>query len=154
MEFTDAQLAEQPVGYWTGAVRTAVVRYINARLGELGLTQPHWWAIYQLGESRRRLTRDELLTLVSQQRPYVDVSALEPAIDDLLGSQRFGLDGAGRLGLTEAGTDLRDQVLVLLPEVRARIHDGISEEDYVLVVKVLRRMLSNIGGDTGFDQAG
>ncbi|MEU9013888.1 hypothetical protein AB0D12_29805 [Streptomyces sp. NPDC048479] len=154
MEFTDAQLAVQPVGYWTGAVRTAVVQYINDRLRELGLTQPHWWAIYQLGVSRRRLTRDELLTLISQQRPYVDVSTLEPAIDDLLGSQQFGVDEAGRLGLTEAGTTLRDRVLVLLPEVRARIHDGISEEDYVFVVKVLRRMLSNIGGDTGFDQAG
>ncbi len=91
---------------------------------------------------------------MSQQRPYVDVSTLEPAIDDLLGSQQFAADEAGRLGLTEAGTVLRDRVLVLLPEVRARIHDGISEEDYVFVVKVLRRMLGNIGGDTGFDQAG
>ncbi|WP_030269253.1 hypothetical protein [Streptomyces sp. NRRL B-24484] len=154
MEFTDAQLAEQPVGYWTGAVRTAVVHYINDRLGELGLTQPHWWAIYQLGESGRRLTRGELLTLVSQQRPYVELSALEPAVDDLLGDRRFDVDEAGRLGLTEAGTALRDRVMVLLPEVRARIHDGVSDEDYVLVVKVLRRMLANIGGDTGFDRAG
>ncbi|MFF1920177.1 hypothetical protein ACFVW8_06315 [Streptomyces sp. NPDC058221] len=153
MEFTDAQLAEQPVGYWTGAVRTAVVQYINDRLGELGMTQPHWWAVYQLGENRR-LTREELLTLISQQRPYVDLSTLEPAIDDLLDSQQFGVDEAGRLSLTEAGITLRDRVLVLLPEVRARIHDGVSDEDYVFVVKTLRRMLSNIGGDASFDQAG
>jgi hypothetical protein len=83
----------------------------------------------------------------------VDISTLDPAVDGLLGSQHFGVDVAGRLGLTESGTTLRDRVLVLLPEVRARIHDGISEEEYVFVVKVLRRMLANIGGDTGFDQA-
>ncbi|MCX3062138.1 MarR family winged helix-turn-helix transcriptional regulator [Streptomyces beihaiensis] len=153
MEFTDAQLAQQPVGYWTGAVRAAVVQYINGRLGELGLTQPHWWSIYQLGESRSRLTRDELLERVSRQRPYVDVSTLGPAVDDLLGSEQLRVDEAGRLSLTETGTALRDRVLALLPEVRAQIHDGISEEDYVFVVKVLRRMLGNIGGDTGFDQA-
>nr|AEU17891.1 putative regulator MarR/SlyA family [Streptomyces antibioticus] len=154
MEFTDAQLAAQPVGYWTGAVRAAVVQYINDRHAELELTQPHWWAMYHLGESGERLTRDGLLALMAKVRPYVDVATMEPAVDDLLARQLFGCDAEGRLELTPSGIELRTRVLVLLPEVRARIHDGISDEEYVSVVKVLRRMLANVGGDTGFAQTG
>jgi hypothetical protein len=31
--------------------------------------------------------------------------------------------------------------------VRARIHDGIGDADYVTTLKVLRRMIRNVGGD-------
>jgi hypothetical protein len=84
MEFTDAELAAQPIGYWSGAANTAIIQHINDRMGELGVTQRHWWSLYQVGESDKGLTRQELLTLMRRIRPYVDASTMEPAIDDLL----------------------------------------------------------------------
>ncbi|GAA0667519.1 hypothetical protein GCM10010193_18960 [Kitasatospora atroaurantiaca] len=150
MEFTDAELAVQPIGYWSGAANAAVIRYINDRMGELGVTQRHWWTLYQVGVSGTGLTREGLVTLMRRIRPYVDASALEPAVDELLGRELLSLDGEGRLRLTDPGAELRDRVMKLLPGIRAQIHDGVSDEDYVRVVKVLRRMIGNVGGNADF----
>ncbi|WP_267898532.1 hypothetical protein [Actinomadura sp. WAC 06369] len=37
---TDAELAAQPVGYWTGITSHKIVGYLRAELDRLGITQP------------------------------------------------------------------------------------------------------------------
>ncbi|MEC4018594.1 hypothetical protein [Streptomyces sp. H27-D2] len=34
--------------------------------------------------------------------------------------------------------------------MRARIHDGVSDEEYASAVKVLRRMITNVGSNAKF----
>ncbi|MGW6935356.1 MarR family winged helix-turn-helix transcriptional regulator [Lentzea sp. NPDC054927] len=146
-DFTDAELAQQPIGYWTGAAKTAIAAFINGRMATLGMSQPHWWTLHRVGEHPKTL--DDLLAVMRRTRPYVDAASLVPAVEDLLASGHLDRAG-GTLHLTPAGDALRDQLRAQLGETLARVHEGVSTDDYVLVVKVLRRMIANAGGDPGF----
>jgi hypothetical protein len=149
--YTDAELAAQPVGYWTRAANTTVVGYISSRLGELDVTQHHWWTLAHLGQSNKGLTREETIALIERIRPYVDHTKMAPAIDDLLAREMLAPDTEGRLQLTDAGVQLRDHVKALQINSRTHIHAGVDDEDYVTAVKVLRRMIGNVGGDADYD---
>lgn len=146
-DFTDEELAQQPIGYWTGAAKTAIAAFINKRMAALGMTQPHWWTLYRIGETPS--TRDDLLRLMRRTRPYIDAESLVPCVEELLllGHLR---DQDGVLHLTPTGSELRDRLQKQLSETLSLVHRDVSTEDYVVVVKVLRQMISNSGGDPGF----
>ncbi|WP_027501960.1 hypothetical protein [Rhodococcus sp. UNC363MFTsu5.1] len=56
-------------------------------------------------------------------------------------------DATGRLRLAEPGRQAHALVKEQLPGVRREIHAGIDDADYVTTVKVLRRMILNVGGE-------
>ncbi|MET7486113.1 MarR family winged helix-turn-helix transcriptional regulator [Streptomyces sp. NPDC005538] len=150
-EFTDDELIAQPVGYWTLAAREVIAGHINARLGELGVAQPHWWTLYRLGEVEEGLTGERLNALMRHTRPYVDTAdTIEPAVEDLLASGHVSVTDDERLRLTASGQELRARLLELLPHVRDEIHEGIDDKDYLTTVRVLRRMIGNLGGNADF----
>ncbi|OAH13033.1 MarR family winged helix-turn-helix transcriptional regulator [Streptomyces jeddahensis] len=151
MEFTDAELLTQPMGYWTGAANQAIVGHINASLHQLGIAQRHWWSLYRVSESEHGLTREDVAKKIVEVRPYVDASVVGSAIDDLLERGWLEADFDGRLTLTGAGStalvQIRDDVI---PGALARVREGVSDEEFVLTIKVLRRMIGNVGGNTDF----
>ncbi|WP_222866005.1 hypothetical protein [Micromonospora sp. AP08] len=55
-------------------------------------------------------------------------------------------DSESRLWITEAGEQARVDLKTHAPAIRARIHQGIDDADYVTALKVLRRMIENTGG--------
>jgi len=152
VEFTDDELIAQPVGYWTLAARQAVEGHINNRLGEhLGIRQPHWWTLYRVGETEEGLTRDELAERIHYTRPYVDpATTVLPAVQDLLDSGHLTLTDSGRLQLTGPGREMRGQLIELIPRVLGEIHEGVDDKDYATTVRVLRRMIRNVGGNADF----
>ena len=58
-------------------------------------------------------------------------------------------DGEGRLHITPAGEDARAGLNQHVPALRARIHEGIDDADYVTALKVLHRLIRNTGGSIG-----
>ncbi|MFC8623814.1 hypothetical protein [Streptomyces anulatus] len=56
-------------------------------------------------------------------------------------------DDGQRLHLTDTGEAARVRLRELATEVRAEAHQGISDEEYVAALKVLRRMVANIEAD-------
>jgi hypothetical protein len=46
----DAELVRQPIGYWSWAAYSSVVGHIRKALATVGLTQPQWWVLNQLGD--------------------------------------------------------------------------------------------------------
>ncbi|QLH21607.1 MarR family winged helix-turn-helix transcriptional regulator [Streptomyces sp. Rer75] len=151
MEFShsDTELIRQPIGYWSWAASKAVVTYIREGLSEFGLSQPQWWTLNQVhdgGEDGR--TRAEVRAVL---QGYLDVgAALEPEIDALLDRGLLtatATAAAERLHLTPEGRALRARAAERQVGMRARIHDGIPDEDYVATLKVLQRMIHNTGGE-------
>lgn len=51
-----------------------------------------------------------------------------------------------RLWITESGDRARADISAHAPAVRAAIHQGIDDADYVAALKVLHRMIRNVGG--------
>ncbi|MFD3971400.1 MarR family winged helix-turn-helix transcriptional regulator [Streptomyces cyaneofuscatus] len=142
----DAGLARQPIGYWSWAAHEATVTHIRAALAEHGLTQPPWWVINQLiGAEEDGRDRAELAAFLGG---YLNTGAdgIEAAVDELLGRGLVTQDDGARLRLTPEGRALREQTYARVVRAREEIHEGVSDEEFVAALKVLQRMIHNVGG--------
>ncbi|MFD9859438.1 MarR family winged helix-turn-helix transcriptional regulator [Streptomyces alboflavus] len=145
---SDAELVNQPIGYWSSAAGKAVVHHIRTMLAENGLTQPQWWILNQvIGHENGRDRREVVQVL----RGYLEFGEgpLEHDIDSLIGRALLTQDpdiANAPLRITEAGTELQKRVAALQGQTRAEIHEGIDDADYVRALKVLQRMIHNVDG--------
>ncbi|GIJ35035.1 hypothetical protein [Micromonospora sediminimaris] len=55
-------------------------------------------------------------------------------------------DQEGRLWITKAGEEARLSLKRHAPAIRAHIHKGIDDADYVTTLKVLRQLIQNTSG--------
>ncbi|MGW5738228.1 MULTISPECIES: MarR family winged helix-turn-helix transcriptional regulator [Streptomyces] len=141
---SDEDLIDQPVGYWASAAGEAVVHHIRTMLAEAGLTQPQWWILNQIDTEGGR----DKTAVVATLRGYLNTGdgALLHDISALHDRALLTEDIGGRLRLSEEGRRLRDETAGRQGKVRAEIHEGISDEEYVRTLKVLQRMIHNVGG--------
>lgn len=148
MEYSDAELAQQPVGYWTGAAHEAVIRYIGGEHAKAGVTQRHWMTLNALLRSEGGLSRQEVTDALSRyMTPQIgDVSSYPAVLDDLVDRGWLSEGPDGRLTLTGSGHAGRARVAERAESVRAHLHQGVTDEEYVTAVKVLRRITANAGG--------
>jgi hypothetical protein len=147
-DLSDADLAAQPAAYWTGVAYEALIAFTRARQAELGFTQPQYWLLRNL--SKRDLSADgegmTIAELRQAMRTYLRGEDDLPAeASVLLARGWLRRDDDGRLWITEAGDEARAGLARHAPAIRARIHDGIDDADYVTTLKVLRRMIRNTG---------
>ncbi|GAA3061180.1 hypothetical protein FHS39_001163 [Streptomyces olivoverticillatus] len=145
MEYShdDAGLVSQPIGYWSWAASDAVVTYIRTELSQFGVTQPQWWVLNQVMSGENGRTREQVTAVL---KGYLGVGdALGPEIDGLLEEGLLVLDDE-RLRLTTEGRDLQRRIAERQRGIRGVVHDGIDDEEYVRTLKVLQRMIHNVGG--------
>ncbi|MER6140344.1 MarR family winged helix-turn-helix transcriptional regulator [Streptomyces sparsogenes] len=145
----DAELAAQPAAYWTGVAYEALIAFTRAQQAELGFTQPQYWLLRNLSKNDlspdgHGMTLPELQQAMSGYlRPEDDLAA---EADVLLERGWLTRDGEGRLWITEPGDEARARLKRHAPAIRARIHQGIDDADYVTALKVLQQMIRNTGG--------
>ncbi|WP_405665098.1 MarR family winged helix-turn-helix transcriptional regulator [Streptomyces sp. NBC_01166] len=141
----DAGLARQPIGYWSWAAHDATVTHIRAALAEHGLTQPPWWVLNQLIDADERgRPRAEVVAMLSG---YLNTGgSLEPEIDTLIVQGLVTEDPTTRLRLTAEGHALHAKAAERVGRALAEIHAGIPDEEFVAALKVLQRMIHNVGG--------
>ena len=140
----DDQLLKQPIGYWSLAASTSIVGHIRKALAGVGLTQPQWWVLNQLGDPAGVHTRGGLTQLL---QGYLGVGdELQRDIDDLIARHLIAVYEEDALALTAHG----ERVLVDAKEVQrvaqAQIHDGVSDDQLLTTFKVLQRMIHNTDG--------
>ncbi len=147
MEFShpDDELVRQPIGYWSWAANTSVVNHIRKALATVGITQPQWWVLNQLGDPAGVHTRDGLTQLL---QGYLGVGdQLQVDIDDLIARDLIAVDEEDGVAMTADG----EQVLADAKEVQrvaqAQIHDGVSDKQLLTTMKVLQRMIHNTDGN-------
>ncbi|MFF8290913.1 MarR family winged helix-turn-helix transcriptional regulator [Streptomyces sp. NPDC016309] len=137
---TDEELAAQPIGYWSGVAHKAVIKYIRDAMARVDITQPMWWTLNRV-DAGDDVTREVIVAGLADvaDTPH-DASR---AVDHLLHRGWLRADGAGHLHLTDEGRAAKARIKELVTDVRARIHDGIGDDEYVAALKVLRRMAAN-----------
>ncbi|MFK0259445.1 MarR family transcriptional regulator [Streptomyces sp. NPDC090445] len=142
---TDDMLATQPIGYWSGLAHTVVTRYLRDEMAKIDVTQPQYWVLNRVNGGRTAPTREEVVT---QLTPLADGEhEIARVIDQLLHRGWLGTDAGQHLHLTDPGEAARVRVRELVAELRAVVHEGIGDEEYVAALKVLRRMVANVTGD-------
>ncbi|MFM9445832.1 MarR family winged helix-turn-helix transcriptional regulator [Streptomyces acidiscabies] len=131
----------RPAAYWTWAVTRAILRHSRDELAAVDLTQPQWWVLNHVDAVEGGLTRAELGDRLDAFTDEFEARDLERAADGLV--HRGWLTG-GRLVLTDAGRVALTRGRQVMAGVRARIHEGVSDEEYAVAVGVLRRMIRNL----------
>jgi hypothetical protein len=146
-ELTDEQLAGQPAAYWTGVAYEALIAFTRRRQAEAGFTQPGFWLLRNLSANDlspdgRGRTVPELEEAMRTYLRAEDDLAAEAAV--LAGQGLLTRDDDGRWWITEAGEAARLEMKKAAPAIRARIHEGIDDADYVAALKVLGRLIANV----------
>ncbi|MGW1667379.1 MarR family transcriptional regulator [Streptomyces sp. NPDC002324] len=148
-QISDAELAGQPAAYWTGVAYESLIAYTRAQQAAKGYTQPQFWLLRNLSPNDISpdgdgMTLPELrAAMASYIRPEDDLAA-ESEI--LLERGRLTRDADDRLWLTAEGEQARVDLARNAPAIRAALHEGIDDADYVTTVKVLQRLIRNAGG--------
>ncbi|MCX4546080.1 MarR family winged helix-turn-helix transcriptional regulator [Streptomyces sp. NBC_01565] len=144
---TDDVLATQPIGYWSGLAHEAVTRHLRDAMARIDVTQPQYWVLNRVKYGPAGPSRDEV---VAQLTPLADgPHEVGRVVDQLLHRAWLRTDAGQGLHLTDAGEAVRVRLRGLVTELRAVVHEGISDEEYVAALKVLRRMVANVEGGGG-----
>jgi hypothetical protein len=144
-EYSQDQLAAQPIGYWSGVANEIIVGSIRAALAEEGLTQPHWWILNHVANAPEQWTRASLTAKLS---PFDRQNTEFEAVYADLTSRGWTAELGGVLVLTEAGEEGRQRARDRNLKVHEQMHNGVETADYVTTLNVLRRMIANLGGDS------
>ncbi|MFJ3706567.1 MULTISPECIES: MarR family winged helix-turn-helix transcriptional regulator [Streptomyces] len=140
---TDDALATQPVGYWSGLAHAAVTRHLRDAMARIDVTQPQYWVLNRVHGGPAAPTREEV---VAQLTPLADgPQDISRVVDQLLHRGWLGEEGQ-RLVLSAEGEAARLRLRELMTGLRAEVHRGISDAEYVAALKVLRAMVANIEG--------
>ncbi|MFD4762447.1 MarR family winged helix-turn-helix transcriptional regulator [Streptomyces sp. NPDC058439] len=142
---TDDMLATQPVGYWCGLTHTAITQHLRDAMAKIDVTQPQYWVLNRVNGGPTVPSREGV---VAQLTHLADgPHEIARVVDQLLHREWLRIDDGQRLHLTDAGEAARARLRELATEVRAVVHKGISDEEYVAALKVLRKMVANVEGD-------
>ncbi|MEV0902941.1 MarR family transcriptional regulator [Actinoplanes sp. NPDC049802] len=147
MTQTDAELAGQPAAYWTRIAYEAIISFTRAQQAAAGFTQPQFWLLRHLSENDllpdgRGRTVDELEQAMSEYlRPEDDLAADAGTLRE---RGHLTRDGDGRWSITPEGEAARLEMKSHAPAIRARIHEGVDDADYVTTLRVLQKMISNV----------
>ncbi|MFH8570151.1 MarR family winged helix-turn-helix transcriptional regulator [Streptomyces sp. NPDC017993] len=138
---TDDDLATQPIGYWSGLAHRAVIGRIRDEMARIDVAQPQWWTLNR-ADAGDGPVREEVI----EQLAHVGDGPQEiaRAIDQLLHRGWLTIGTDHRLSLTDSGRTAKARIKQLVIDLRAEIHEGITDEDYVTALKVLRRMTDNV----------
>jgi hypothetical protein len=139
---TDDVLASQPVGYWTGLAHTTVTRHLRDAMARIDVTQPQYWVLNCV---HSRPTAPSRAEVAAQLTPLADgPHEIARVVDQLLHRDWLRADAGQRLHLTDAGEAARVRLRALVTELRAVVHEGVGDAEYVAALKVLRTMVANV----------
>ncbi|MBB6173942.1 hypothetical protein HNR23_004002 [Nocardiopsis mwathae] len=147
MEYShsDAELLDQPIGYWAWAAHSAVVDHIRAGLAEFGISQPQYWIMNQVRSGRNGRTREEITEIL---KGYLDAGAtLGPEFDALFDKGLVSIDDEQRLWTTAEGEAVYQRCVERQDALKGVRHDGVTDAEYLTTLKVLQRMIHNVGGE-------
>lgn len=96
----------------------------------------------------RQVLRSPATERAREKGGAMDVGeALAPGIDLPVGRKLLAEGGDGRLRLTDEGRDPHARAAGTQRADRARVHDGVGDEEYPTTLEVLQRVIRDAGGD-------
>lgn len=142
---TDEMLPSQPIGYWSGVAHRAVTGHIRDAMARVDVTQPQWWILNRVQRADGPVPR---ATVVADLAESADgPHDIRRAVDQLVHRGWLTADGE-RLTVSGAGLEAMGRIRELVTGLRAEIHEGVTDEEYVTALRVLRRMTDNVKAAT------
>lgn len=142
-EYTQQQLAAQPIGYWTREAAHLVIGGLRTALAEEHLTQPHWWTLNHIAGAPGTWTRKALTAKLALDDQHTDFEALYADLT----TRGWLTEADDHLTLTEAGEAGRRRAHDRNAKVHAAMRVGIDDAAYAATIDTLRRLVANLGGN-------
>ncbi|NEC10474.1 MarR family transcriptional regulator [Streptomyces sp. SID7909] len=143
-EYSQQELAAQPIGAWAGVAARLVVGALREQLAVEHLTQPHWWTLNHVAGEPGGWNR---ATLTERLTKWDDLGTDFDAVFDDLVDRGWLTENAGLMTLTEAGEEGRLRARERNLRVHRQVHEGVDTADFATTIDVLRRMVANLGGE-------
>ncbi|NYV72799.1 MarR family transcriptional regulator [Streptomyces sp. UH6] len=143
-DYSQKELAAQPIGAWTGVACRLVVGALREQLAVEDLTQPHWWTLNHVAGEPGKWTRAALIERLAK---WDDLGIDFNGVFDDLVDRGWLAEDAGFMTLTEEGEGGRVRAKERNLRVHQQVHEGIDTADFVTTINVLRRMVANLGGN-------
>jgi hypothetical protein len=146
MTNTTHEIKSQPIGFWAGEAYRHTSHAIRDSLAAEGLTQPQWWMLNHVANGE--WTAPALIAKLSPANANEQDLDLEEQMARLIERGWLTRDHEGSLRLTAEGGEGRQQTWQRNGAVHRRMIDGISDAEYDECIRILRRIVGNLGGDS------
>jgi hypothetical protein len=132
-----------PIGYWLKRLDRAIDGALEPTLAAEELGRRHWQTMNFLNEGP-----SDAPALAEALRPFWGQGAI--TLDEVLSDlehRTLVANDRGRYALTVVGKGTRARIVEQVDVTRRRLIDGVTQEEYLAVVKVLQRMTANLEGE-------
>lgn len=138
-----------PIGYWLKQADNLLTEQIDKAQAIHGVSRSDWQVLNVLKEigsaSRERI--------FETMHTFLDASSFNNIITHLIErgwieQRKVTKTGMEEFQLTREGQRQHEVIFATQKEVRQRAMEGISQEEYATVIRVLQRIVSNLGGNS------
>jgi len=139
---------EQPIGYWLKQADVLLTEQIDKAQAANGISRLEWQVLNMLNELGSASKERIFETMLA----FVDAPGVDEIVTRLVGrgwaeQSETPKHGTVEFHLTEEGRRRHGILLATQKEVRQRAMQGISEEKYTMVIRVLKRIVTNLEGN-------
>ncbi|MEU1958053.1 hypothetical protein [Nocardia sp. NPDC019255] len=129
------------IGYWLVELDRLINERFDEDLASGGFSRRRWQVTHSLADVPQRADdiRDALDTFWTDDSEW-------PAELAALVADGLVRDDAGLLSLTERGRRTHDEAFVRIARRRKQLAEGISDEQFAETMRILQRMVANLGG--------
>ena len=131
---------ERPIGYWLKLVDRLIDESFEATLDEHGITRLQWQLLSVIRIEPARA--DALNAAVAPFLAAGESTAV--AVDELVESDWVAVSD-GLVTITAKGEVATDRLGEVVAAIRARLSEGVPQDDYDTTTRTLRLMAENLG---------
>jgi DNA-binding MarR family transcriptional regulator len=131
----------RPIGYWLKHLDRLIDEAFERALDADGLTRRHWQVLNTLAAGPSTAA-----ALTAALQPFVqeDAKAVEVIIKDFFDRGWVRNVPDGGVDVSERGRAVHEAAMKRVAETRQDLRRGITDDEYVSVVRILQRMASNL----------
>jgi DNA-binding MarR family transcriptional regulator len=142
----EQQSAQRPIGYWLRRADQAITAHVDEVHGDKGVSRVHWQVLHLIQQGGAVTAQ----SVFEEMRDFVRASEFDAVVRELERrgwiAHRLDTPATPVLELTEPGRRFHSDVMQAQTDVRQRAMEGITPEEYATTVRVLQRIVSNLGG--------
>jgi DNA-binding MarR family transcriptional regulator len=136
-----------PIGYWLKQADNLLTEQINKAQATHAVSRFDWQVLNTLHEIGSA-NRERIFEIV---RTFVDAAGFDAIMSHLIERgwvelSRVAGSDLQEFQLTKEGQRQYEVIFTTQKEVRQRAVQGVSAEEYATVIRVLQRIVSNLGG--------
>jgi hypothetical protein len=131
----------RPIGYWLKHLDRLIDEAFERALDADGLTRRHWQVLNTLAAGPSTAA-----ALTAALQPFVqeDPKAVEVIIKDFFDRGWVRNVPDGGVEISERGRVVHEAAMKRVAETRQDLRRGVTDDEYVSVVRILQRMASNL----------